>query len=108
MEKRRKRLSRSSQCRQDAVDGAGDDAAGIAGSFAAGVKSGAAEGFEGFGRARDTNRRRGAGLAGEQQGIVRVIALHLAVESREGLTQARVDEVGQQFVQRRRDGAWMI
>ncbi len=60
----------------DAVEGGGDYASGVSGTFTAGVQAGEVRVVEGGRVARDADRAGSAGLYTQNEGVIGVIASH--------------------------------
>jgi hypothetical protein len=78
----------------DAIDGRGQDAAGIAGAFAGGIETGGVEALQAV-VAFDPHRRRGARLHAGKYGIVQGETLDLPIERGQRLADRGDRVIGQ-------------
>ena len=84
----------------DAVEGGADDAAGVSRALPAGEESGELRVFEGVIAAGNSNGRAGARFKTDQQGLVRGVAAHPALEEPQSFAHPAGDPRRQEFVQR--------
>ena len=92
----------------DAVDGGGDDTAGVARAFPAGEYARGRRALQRLRVADDPYRRGSPRLCAQQQGIRSVIATYLIVYQRKNLTETIGDHRREHLMQRDRYGSRMI